>query len=129
MWQASFAVVSRRGTIRAYELSCPLLGASDHSFARQPDSRIGSGLRIPLLFGAIGPQDVTLHWMVSEKMNTECMKQPLGQIGKAHPDRHVVMVLDGAAPIARSPLKCKIYFVDPSAALLTRTQSDGDSLA
>ena len=35
--------------------------------------------------------------MVSEKMNTECMNQLLGQIGKAHPDRHVVMVLDGAS--------------------------------
>ena len=48
-------------------------------------------------YAAIGPQDGTLHWMVSEKMNTECMNQLLGQIGKAHPDRHVVMVLDGAS--------------------------------
>ncbi len=35
--------------------------------------------------------------MVTEKMNTENMALFLAQIGNAHPDRHVVMVLDGAS--------------------------------
>lgn len=35
--------------------------------------------------------------MASEKMNTECMGMFLQQVGQAHPDRHVVMVVDGAS--------------------------------
>lgn len=48
-------------------------------------------------YAAISPQWGTLHWMVAEKMNTEQMSCFLGQIGNAHADRHVVMVLDGAS--------------------------------
>jgi transposase-like protein len=49
------------------------------------------------VYAAIGPQEGSLHWMVSEKMNTESMGQFLAQVGSAHPDRHVVIVLDGAS--------------------------------
>lgn len=48
-------------------------------------------------YAAIGPQNGTLHWMITETMNTESMVLFLEQIGKAHPDQHVVMVLDGAS--------------------------------
>jgi hypothetical protein len=48
-------------------------------------------------YAAIGPQSGTLHWMASEKMNTGCMGLFLRQVGEAHPDRHVVMVVDGAS--------------------------------
>ena len=48
-------------------------------------------------YAAIGPQGGTLHWMVTEKMNTENMSMFLKQIGDAHSDRHVVMVVDGAS--------------------------------
>lgn len=48
-------------------------------------------------YAAIGPQDGTLHWMASEKMNTERMGVFLRQVGQAHPDHHVVMVVDGAS--------------------------------
>lgn len=46
---------------------------------------------------AIVPQNGTLHWMITEKVNTENMALFLGQTGKAHPDWHVLMVLDGAS--------------------------------
>lgn len=35
--------------------------------------------------------------MVTEKMNTEDMSMFLKQIGEAHTDRNVVMVVDGAS--------------------------------
>lgn len=49
------------------------------------------------VYAAIGPQMGTLQWMVSETMNTENMGRFLAQVGSAYPDRHVVMVLDGAS--------------------------------
>ena len=49
------------------------------------------------VYAAIGPQEGSLHWLVTEKMNTENMGQFLAQVGSAHRDRHVVMVLDGAS--------------------------------
>jgi hypothetical protein len=49
------------------------------------------------VYAAIGPQAGWLHWMVTEKMNTQNMGQFLAQVGSAHPDRRVVMVLDGAS--------------------------------
>lgn len=48
-------------------------------------------------YAAIGPQDGSLHWMVSENMKTEAMSLFLGQVGSAHSEHHVVMVLDGAS--------------------------------
>ena len=48
-------------------------------------------------YAAIGPQWGTLDWMVAETMKTEEMSRFLSQIGTAHSDRHVVMVLDGAS--------------------------------
>ena len=49
------------------------------------------------VYAAIGPQEGSLHWMVTEKMNTENMGRFLTLVGSAPPDRHVVMVLDGAS--------------------------------
>ena len=43
------------------------------------------------------PQGGTLHWMVTEKMNTENMSVFLKRVAEAHIDRHVVMVVDGAS--------------------------------
>lgn len=48
-------------------------------------------------YAAIGPQWGTLDWMVADNMKTEEMSRFIGQIGGAHPDHHVVMVLDGAS--------------------------------
>jgi len=48
-------------------------------------------------YAAIGPQMGTLHWKITDKMNTENMASFLSEVGKAHPDRHVVMVVDGAS--------------------------------
>lgn len=48
-------------------------------------------------YAAIGPQGGTLHWRVSENMKTEDMSRFLNQVGLSHPDRHVIMVLDGAS--------------------------------
>ena len=48
-------------------------------------------------YAAIGPQGGTLHWMVTEKMNTENMSVFLMRVAEAHIDRHVVMVVDGAS--------------------------------
>lgn len=50
------------------------------------------------VYAAIGPQEGTLDWMVAEAMNTDLMGTFLAQVGKAHPDREIVMVLDGASP-------------------------------
>ena len=49
------------------------------------------------VYAALGPQTGTLHWMVSETMNTENMGRFLDQVGHAHPKEQVVMVLDGAS--------------------------------
>lgn len=48
------------------------------------------------VYAAIGPQEGSLDWMVAEAMNTDLMGTFLAQVGKAHPEREVVMVLDGA---------------------------------
>lgn len=50
------------------------------------------------VYAAIGPQEGTLDWMVAEAMNTDLMGTFLDQVGKAHLDREIVMVLDGASP-------------------------------
>jgi len=48
-------------------------------------------------YAAIGPQEGTLDWMVCDSMKTEEMSRFLIQVSKAHPDSHVVMILDGAS--------------------------------
>lgn len=48
-------------------------------------------------YAAMGPQGGTLDWMVSDSMKTEEMSRFLGQVGAAHQDRHVIMVLEGAS--------------------------------
>ena len=50
------------------------------------------------VYAALGPQEGTLDWMVAEAMNTDLIGVFLSQVGMAHPDREVVMVLDGASP-------------------------------
>lgn len=48
-------------------------------------------------YAAIGPQGGTLHWMVTDKMNTDNMSAFLRLVGEAHGGRHVIMVVDGAS--------------------------------
>lgn len=48
-------------------------------------------------YAAIGPQEGTLDWMVCDSMKTEEMSRFLIQVSQAHPDNHVVMILDGAS--------------------------------
>ncbi len=50
------------------------------------------------VYAALGPQEGTLDWMVADTMNTDLMGTFLGQVGESHPNREVVMVLDGASP-------------------------------
>lgn len=50
------------------------------------------------VYAALGPQEGTFEWMVAEAMNTDLMGNFLRQVGEAHSDREVMMVLDGASP-------------------------------
>jgi transposase len=49
------------------------------------------------VYGAVSPVQGELDWKISEKMNTEQMNQFLKQVGNAHPDEFIVMVVDGAS--------------------------------
>ena len=49
------------------------------------------------VFAACAPQEGTLDFMVADAMNTENMNRFLLQVGEAHPDHQVVMILDGAS--------------------------------
>ena len=57
------------------------------------------------VYGAISPVEGELDWMCSESMNTENMNRFLAQIGSAHPDDRILMVLDGASSHKSSTLK------------------------
>ena len=48
-------------------------------------------------YAAVSPWDGCLDYMTAEKMNTESMSLFLEQIGKAHSNEFIVMVLDGAS--------------------------------
>ena len=45
----------------------------------------------------VSPWDGGLDFMTAEKMNTENMSRFLDQVGKAHRDQFIVMVVDGAS--------------------------------
>ena len=66
-------------------------------FPQRPVVELALVREFRYFYAAIGPQGGTLHWMVAESMKTEEMSRFLAQVGLAHPDRHVIMVLDGAS--------------------------------
>ena len=49
------------------------------------------------VYGAVSPLQGQLDWALSEKMNTTQMTAFLSQVGQAHPQEFIVMVLDGAS--------------------------------
>jgi transposase len=49
------------------------------------------------VYGAVSPIEGELDWMGGDSMNTENMSLFLSQIRKAHPDDHILMVVDGAS--------------------------------
>lgn len=48
-------------------------------------------------YAAVSPWDGDLDFMTAEKMNTESMSCFLKQVSQAHPEKFIVMVLDGAS--------------------------------
>jgi hypothetical protein len=48
-------------------------------------------------YGAVSPNEGTLDWMLCQKMNTQHRGEFLSQVGKAHADEFVVMVVVGAS--------------------------------
>lgn len=57
------------------------------------------------VYGAVSPMEGELDWMISPKMNAEQMNQFLVQVGKAHPDAFIVMIVDGASSHRSSDLQ------------------------
>ncbi|OGV19168.1 MAG: hypothetical protein A2X47_02365 [Lentisphaerae bacterium GWF2_38_69] len=49
------------------------------------------------VYGAISPIEGELDWMTSEAMNTENMSRFLELVKNAHPDDHILMIVDGAS--------------------------------
>ena len=49
------------------------------------------------VYGAVSPLDGQLDWSLSAQMNTTQMSAFLAQVGQAHPEEFVLMVLDGAS--------------------------------
>jgi len=48
-------------------------------------------------YATVSPQDGCLDFMTTEKMNTENMSRFLTQVGEAHKEEFIVMVVDGAS--------------------------------
>jgi len=57
------------------------------------------------VYGAVGPKAGSFDWMLSERMNTAQMELFLTQVGTAHPDSFIVMVVDGASSHVSKALK------------------------
>lgn len=66
-------------------------------FPKRPCVELALVREFRYFYATLGPQGGTLDWMVSESMKTEEMSRFLGQVGAAHRDRHVIMVLDGGS--------------------------------
>jgi hypothetical protein len=49
------------------------------------------------VYAAVSPIEGEMDWMISQKMNTEQMSLFLSQVGAAHPEDFIIMVLDGAS--------------------------------
>lgn len=49
------------------------------------------------LYGAISPIEGEVDWMASDAMNTENMSRFLELVRNAHPDDHILMIVDGAS--------------------------------
>ena len=55
------------------------------------------------VYGAVSPLEGQLDWMVCREMNTQRMGEFLAQVGAAHPQDFIVMVVDGASsPVAKA---------------------------
>ena len=69
------------------------------------------------VYGAVSPLEGEFDWMLSEKMNTECMGTFLAQVSAAHPHEFIVMIVDGAAShIAKAlniPDNIRLYRLPP----------------
>ena len=48
------------------------------------------------VYAALGPQEGTLQWRIEDSMKTEALGRFLEQVSNAHPDRHVLLVMDQA---------------------------------
>lgn len=57
------------------------------------------------VYGAVSPIEGELDWMGAEKMNSENMSRFLEQVRAAHPDEHILMILDGASSHKGQSLK------------------------
>ena len=49
------------------------------------------------VYGAVGPVEGTLDWMICREMNTARMNQFLAQVSRRHSKEFIVMVVDGAS--------------------------------
>ena len=49
------------------------------------------------VYGAVSPIQGQFDWMISSKMNTDCMSQFLAQVSAAHRRDFIIMVVDGAS--------------------------------
>ncbi len=49
------------------------------------------------VYGAVSPIEGEIDWMTIDSMNTENMSRFLDQVRTAHPDDHILMVVDGAS--------------------------------
>ena len=66
-------------------------------FPKRPVVELALVREFRYFYAAIGPQQGSLDWMVCDSMKTDEMSRFLAQVSQAHPDHHVVMVLDGAS--------------------------------
>lgn len=58
-------------------------------------------------YAAVSPWDRCLDYMTAEKMNTENMSAFLAQISRAHPDKFIIMEIDGAHPTKAKISSCQ----------------------
>ncbi len=49
------------------------------------------------VYGAVGPMQGSLDWMICREMNTDRMNQFLAQVAAAHANEFIIMVVDGAS--------------------------------
>ena len=63
----------------------------------RPMVRNGYERQFTYVYGAVSPLQGQLDWSLSPNMNTEQMNEFLAQVGQAHPDEFIVMVVDGAS--------------------------------
>ena len=84
------------------------------------------------VYGAVSPLQGEMDWMICREMNTERMSCFLEQIGAAHPDDFIVMVVDGAsshkAKELRRPENIRLVALPPYAPELNPQEHVWDEL-